>query len=114
MTNDTFQSDPQPRQDAWLAKYARVTPLEDEFSATLGQGARWINRVLSFATLLASGLLLFMGIGLSSAVLKQIRNSEEKYRNLINTANDGILVIDARNPSDSRGQRQGMRNPRLL
>ncbi len=81
--------------DRVAAVDARVTPLEDEFSATLGQGARWINRVLSLVTILASGLLLLIGIGLSSAVLKQIRNSEEKYRNLINTANDGILVIDA-------------------
>jgi two-component system, cell cycle sensor histidine kinase and response regulator CckA len=74
---------------------ARVTPLEDEFSSTLSQGARWIDRVLSLVTLLASGVLLLIGIGLSSAVLKRIRNSEEKYRNLIDTANDGILVIDA-------------------
>jgi PAS domain S-box-containing protein len=28
-------------------------------------------------------------------VLKQIRNSEEKYHNLINAANDAILVVDA-------------------
>ena len=41
------------------------------------------------------GFCCLIGIGLSSAVLKQIRNSEEKYRNLINTANDAILVIDA-------------------
>jgi PAS domain S-box-containing protein len=74
---------------------ARVTPLEDEFSATLGKGARWINRVVSMVSILASGLLLLMGIALSFAVLKQIHNSEEKYRNLINTANDAILVIDA-------------------
>ncbi len=74
---------------------ARVTPLENEFSTTLGQGSRWINRTLSLVSLLASGLLLLIGIGLSSAVLKQIRNSEEKYRNLINTANDAVLVIDA-------------------
>jgi two-component system, cell cycle sensor histidine kinase and response regulator CckA len=73
----------------------RVTPLEDEFSSTLSQGARWIDRLLSDATLLASGVLLLIGIGLSSAMLNQIRDSEEKYRNLINTANDGILVIDA-------------------
>src|ERR1700722_2144406 len=51
----------------------RVTPLEDEFSATLGEGARWMNRVLSLGTLLGSGLLLLIGIGLSSGVLKQIR-----------------------------------------
>ena len=74
---------------------ARVTPLEDEFSSTLSEGARWIDRVLSVATLLASGVLLLIGIGLSSAVLNQIRGSEEKYRNLIDTANDAILVIDA-------------------
>src|ERR1700687_3361527 len=74
---------------------ARVTPLEDEFSSTLGKGARWINRVVSMGSILGSGLVLLVGIALSSAVLKQIRNSEEKYRNLINTANDAILVIDA-------------------
>ena len=74
---------------------ARVTPLEDEFSSTLSEGARWIDRVLSIVTLFASGVLLLIGIGLSSAVLKQVRNSEEQYRNLINTANDAILVIDA-------------------
>ena len=30
---------------------ARVTPLEDEFSSILGEGARWIDRVLSVMTL---------------------------------------------------------------
>jgi len=69
---------------------AQVTPLEDEFSATLSKGARWINHVLSIVTLAATGLLLLVGIGLSAGVLKQIRNSEEKYRNLINTADDAI------------------------
>jgi two-component system cell cycle sensor histidine kinase/response regulator CckA len=81
--------------DRVAAVDALVTPLEDGFSSTLGQGARWINRVLSLVGLLASGLLLLIGVGLSSAVLKQIRNSEEKYHNLINTANDAILVVDA-------------------
>ena len=74
---------------------ARLTPLEDEFSATLGRGARWTNRMLATVTFTATGLLLMLGIALSAAVLKQIRNSEEKYHNLINTASDAILVIDA-------------------
>ena len=73
---------------------AQVTPLEDEFSSTLSEGARWIDRDLSLAIVLASGVLLLIGISLSTAVLNQIRNSEEKYRNLINSANDAILVID--------------------
>jgi PAS domain S-box-containing protein len=74
---------------------ARVTPLEDEFSATLGEGARWINRVLSLVILIASAILLLIGIGISTAVLNQIRNSEEKYRNLINTDKDAILAVDS-------------------
>ena len=81
--------------DQIAAVDGRLTPLEDQFSATLGEGARWISRMLSLVSLIASGFLLLMGIGLSSAVLRQIRSSEEKYRNLINTANDAILVIDA-------------------
>jgi two-component system, cell cycle sensor histidine kinase and response regulator CckA len=73
---------------------ACLTPLEDKFSSILNEGARWTNRALSSAILLATALLLLAGIGLSVLVLRQMRNSEEKYRNLINTANDAILVID--------------------
>ena len=62
--------------------------MEDKFSSVLGEGARWTNRALSSAILLATALLLLAGIGLSVLVLRQMRNSEEKYRNLINTAND--------------------------
>ena len=74
---------------------ARITPLEDAFSSTLGEGARWINRVLSIVALVATCLLLLLGIGLSSAIVKRIRHSDEKYRSLINAANDAILVIDS-------------------
>jgi two-component system cell cycle sensor histidine kinase/response regulator CckA len=82
-------------KDEVVAIDGRLTPLEDEFSATLGEGARYINNVLAPVMFVASGLLLLMGLALSAAVLKRIRDSEEKYRNLINTASDAILVIDA-------------------
>ena len=74
---------------------ARITPLEDAFSSTLGEGARWVNRTLSIVAFAATCLLLLLGIGLSSAIVKRIRTSDEKYRNLINTANDGILLVDS-------------------
>ncbi len=77
-----------------VAIEAQLTPLEAEFSSTLGEGARWINRILSVASLTASSLLLLTGIALSMLVVKQTRSSEEKYRNFINAANDAILVID--------------------
>src|SRR4029077_13601963 len=78
-----------------------------------------INRALSIVTLGATGLLLLFGIGLSAGVLKQIRNSEEKYRNLINTANDAILVIDAQTrrileANDKAGQMLGIPDQQLV
>ena len=73
---------------------ARLTPLEVDFSSTLGEGARWINRVLSLLSTAATSLLLLMGIVFSVAVINRIRNSEEKHHNLLNTANDAIVVID--------------------
>ncbi|MFZ0735078.1 MAG: PAS domain S-box protein [Candidatus Sulfotelmatobacter sp.] len=80
--------------DQIAAVDARLTPLEDEFSSTLGRGARWIDHQLSIVAIVATALLLLIGVVFSIFVLNQIRNSEEKYRNLINTANDAILVID--------------------
>jgi PAS domain S-box-containing protein len=74
---------------------AQLTPLEDSFSSTLSEGARWINRVVATVSIAVTAFLLLIGIVLSSMVLNQIRNSEEKYRTLIDTANDAILVIDA-------------------
>ena len=85
----------QQLSDQIFAIDARLTPLEDAFSFTLSAGARWIDRLLSTIVLVATAVLLLIGILLSTAVLNQIRKSEEKYRNLINTANDAILVIDA-------------------
>jgi two-component system, cell cycle sensor histidine kinase and response regulator CckA len=85
----------QQMADQVVAVDARLTPLEDEFSATLSEGARWIDRVLSVVAIGATALLLLIGVAFSIAVMNRMRNSEEKYRNLINTANDAIVVIDA-------------------
>jgi PAS domain S-box-containing protein len=74
---------------------ARLTPLEDQFSFTLGDGARWIRKVLFIGTLVCTLLLLLFGVWASELLLRRTRQSDEKYRYLFNTANDAILVIDA-------------------
>jgi PAS domain S-box-containing protein len=74
---------------------ARLTPLEDQFSFILGVGARVMTRLSAIATLICTLLLLALGIGLSSQMLHHVRQSEEKYRHLVATANDAILVTDA-------------------
>ncbi len=74
---------------------SRLTPLEDQFSYTLGAGARAMTRLSGIATLLCTLLLLALGVGLSNQMLEHVRQSDEKYRHLVATANDAILVTDA-------------------
>ncbi|MGA3211574.1 MAG: PAS domain S-box protein, partial [Terriglobales bacterium] len=86
-----------------------VTPLEDQFSYTLGQGARWINRVLAIVYFAATAVMLLAGIGWSAAVVRQVkavererldaaevlRRSEERFRHLIQNLSDVIFVVAA-------------------
>jgi diguanylate cyclase (GGDEF)-like protein/PAS domain S-box-containing protein len=75
---------------------ARVTPLEDEFSFTLGEAARWA-RGLILKFVVAAAVLLFL---LSALVVRRLNReitvSEERYRSVTETATDGILSVDDR------------------
>ena len=74
-----------------------LTPLEDEFSYTLGEGARWISYVLGMALWACTLLLLLVGTWFAARLLRRIRESDERYHHLFQTANDAILVMDAAN-----------------
>jgi PAS domain S-box-containing protein len=73
----------------------RLTPLEDRFSYALGEGARWIAGLFLLVTAGATAASLIMGASVTFLMLRHIRQTEERYKHLIDTANDGILVIDA-------------------
>ena len=87
---------------------AKLTPLENEFSIVLSAGARRMERVLSIGLPLAGCLLLGLGVVVSSIVVQQVqasvaersraeasaRESEERYRELLENANDMIYVHD--------------------
>jgi len=70
----------------------RLTPLEDAFSRTLSKGARHAKRLLLDTTVLIAALLLTIGTLLSWIMLRHIRAWEARYRHLLNTANDAIVV----------------------
>jgi len=72
----------------------RLTPMEDQFSRTLGEGARWVESRLLAVTGVVTALLLSIGVLLSWVMLRHIRQWEEKYRHLLDTANDAILVAE--------------------
>ena len=73
----------------------QLTPLEDRFSYALGRGARWAAGLLLLVTFAASGLSLAIGVFLTVLMLRHVRETGEKYKRLVETANDAILVIDA-------------------
>jgi PAS domain S-box-containing protein len=87
---------------------ARVTPLEDAFSATLSDSARLIATISMTATTLTAALLLGLGIVLSRLVLRVVREgaelqeradaalreSEERYRELFDNATDLVYSHD--------------------
>jgi PAS domain S-box-containing protein len=86
----------------------RLTPLENEFSIKLSAGARRIETLLSIGLPLAGCLLLGLGVTVSSIILQQVqasvterakaeataRKSEERYRELLENANDMVYMHD--------------------
>jgi PAS domain S-box-containing protein len=73
----------------------QLTPLEDRFSYALGEGARWTAGLFLFVTGVATLLSLAMGASVTFLMLRHTRQTEERYKHLIDTANDGILVVEA-------------------
>ncbi|MCC6850151.1 MAG: PAS domain S-box protein [Deltaproteobacteria bacterium] len=71
-----------------------LTPAEDAFSATLGTGVRELRRLLRLAIDGAALALLAIGVAVSWSVLRRMRHGEERYRHLLETAGDAIVVTD--------------------
>lgn len=84
---------PEVRRIAYLNR--RLTPIEEDFSATLGRGMRDLRNVLRFAIDGIAVLLVAIGVAISWHVLRRMRIGEERYRHLLETAGDAILVTDA-------------------
>ncbi|HEX4441255.1 MAG TPA: EAL domain-containing protein [Thermoanaerobaculia bacterium] len=87
-----------PEVDAVVAEIdainARVTPLEDDFSFTLGDIARRARRLLWMVVAGAAALLFTIGALAVRTLVRQIADSEARYRALADTATDGILSLD--------------------
>ncbi|HEY5801651.1 MAG TPA: EAL domain-containing protein, partial [Burkholderiaceae bacterium] len=73
---------------------ARVQPHADEFTRALGDGERTLVQWLRIATVTVVGLLVMVGIYISGRILQSIRESEEQYHLLFETANDAVFVFD--------------------
>jgi PAS domain S-box-containing protein len=72
-----------------------LNPLEDRFSYALGAGARQAKGSFLVVTFVATATSLLAGVLFTFFMLRHVRQTEERYKHLIDTANDAILVVDA-------------------
>ena len=80
---------------------ARLTVLEDRFSAALGEASRQAQSILTFVTLLAAAILTLIGILLTRRLLTgqertaaALRFSERRFQLAITASDHGIWDLD--------------------
>lgn len=73
----------------------QLTPLEDRFSYALGAGARQAKGSFLLVTFAAAAISVVAGLLFTFFMLRHVRQTEERYKHLIDTANDVILTLDA-------------------
>jgi len=78
---------------------ARARPLENAFTATLGEAVRWLKSMLAWTVSATISLLIVLGVYLSSRILGQARRTEDNYRLLADAfahTADGIMILDSK------------------
>ena len=90
--------------DAVLARIVeiddRLSKLEDNFSLTLGDGARFLVTVSNLAIALIATVLVVIGLAFSTHTARSqrrtesaLRQSEARYRQLTESMVDGVLIL---------------------
>ncbi|GAB2576152.1 EAL domain-containing protein [Dyella jejuensis] len=71
-----------------------IEPRSDEFSLDIALGAAWLGRVLFASVLLMAMLASLLWIRMARRILAGIRGTEERYRQLFDSAADAIVMVD--------------------
>lgn len=72
----------------------QLTPLEDEFSSTLGEATRKISALLAIVGIAAAALLVLVSVLLSRRMLARLQSSETQLRLLVDNVPAMIAAVD--------------------
>jgi PAS domain S-box-containing protein len=72
----------------------RFPRLEDDFSQSLGDAARYARSVVFTALLGGALLALLLGLFVSYRLIVRARDADEQYRHLFETASDAVIIAE--------------------
>jgi diguanylate cyclase (GGDEF)-like protein/PAS domain S-box-containing protein len=71
-----------------------IEPRSDDFSLQIALGAAWLGRVLFISVLVTAMLASMLWVRMAKRILAGIRGTEERYRQLFDSAADAIVMVD--------------------
>ncbi|RUL78351.1 putative bifunctional diguanylate cyclase/phosphodiesterase [Dyella choica] len=71
-----------------------IEPRSDDFSLQIALGAAWLGRVLFASVLVMAMLASMLWMRMAQRILAGIRGTEERYRQLFDSAADAIVMVD--------------------
>ena len=71
-----------------------IQPRSDNFSLDIALGAAWLGGALFLSVFLCALLALLLWFHLAKRILARIRGTEERYRQLFDSAADAIVMVD--------------------
>jgi len=71
-----------------------IEPRSDDFSLQIALGAAWLGRVLFVSVLVTAMLASMLWVRMAQRILAGIRGTEERYRQLFDSAADAIVMVD--------------------
>ena len=72
----------------------KFPPLENDFSRSLGDAARYARSVFFAVLLSGTALALILGLFVSWRLLQHAHQADQRYRHLFDTASDVIVIAD--------------------
>jgi diguanylate cyclase (GGDEF)-like protein/PAS domain S-box-containing protein len=71
-----------------------IQPRSNQFSLEIAHGAVWLGRVLFAAVFIVALLASLLWLSVARRILAGIRDTEERYRQLFDSAADAIVIVD--------------------